>query len=271
VDREGYLTTLGILLRHSLCPGLKRFSQPSLDRLAQVSELVAHIPIRALAVYAHPDDAEVSCGGTLARWAAAGAQVHLVVCTRGDKGSSDPNTDPEVLALQRREEVAAAAQVLGLATHHRLEWPDGELENTLELRGRLVGLVRRFRPEVVVCPDPTAVIFGDTYFNHHDHRMVGWATLDAVAPAAANPHYFPDAGPAHQASYAYLSGTLEPNIWVDVTSSLDTKIAAVACHRSQLTNRCGWFGAFLRERAEEVGRQVGVPVAEVFRRLVLAS
>lgn len=235
-----------------------------------MAELLDDIPERALAVYAHPDDAEISCGGTLARWAAAGTEVHAVICTLGDKGSADPADDPAELAERRRTESAAAAEVLGLAGCHRLGHPDGEVANTPELRREIVALVRSLRPEVVVCPDPTAVIFGDRYFNHRDHREVGWAALDAVAPAAGNPHYFPDAGPAHAVRAVLLSGTLEPNAYVDVTGSIDRKIDAVFCHRSQLADTSEYFRGFLRERATEAGRAVGVRYAEAFRRIVLS-
>jgi LmbE family N-acetylglucosaminyl deacetylase len=234
-------------------------------------ELVEAVPGRALAVYAHPDDPEISCGGTLAAWAQAGCEIHVLTCTRGEKGSSDPDVDREELARRRAGEIREAAAVLGLAGHEELPLDDGELENCSEVRGLIVAAVRRVRPEVVICPDPTAVIFGDTYFNHHDHRVVGWATLDAVAPAAANPHYFREAGPAHQVRSVLLSGTLEPNVWVDVGATLETKVAAVACHRSQLGDEDEeWVRAVVAGRAEDDGRAAGVRYAEGFRRLRLA-
>ncbi len=95
--------------------------------MAERVEMVEDVPGRALAVYAHPDDADVSCGGTLARWAAAGAEVHVVICTSGDKGSSDPATDPSELVRRRAGEAAAATRALGLAGHHLLGHPDGEI------------------------------------------------------------------------------------------------------------------------------------------------
>jgi LmbE family N-acetylglucosaminyl deacetylase len=98
---------------------------------------------------------------------------------------------------------------------------------------------------------------------------VGWATIDAVSPAAANPHYFPDAGPAHRVSRLYLSGTLEPDVWVDTTDSIDIKAQAVACHASQVGEPGEWLRAVVRERAEEAGRQAGVRYAEAFRCLIL--
>ncbi|MGH9190284.1 MAG: PIG-L deacetylase family protein [Acidimicrobiales bacterium] len=234
-------------------------------------ELFAEVPARALAVYAHPDDPELSCGATLARWAGRGSQVHVLVCARGEKGSSDPAADPVSLTSRRDGEMERAGEVMGLAGRRQLGIDDGELERSAELRGLIVAAVRELRPEVVVCPDPTAVFFGDTYYNHADHRVTGWATLDAVAPASGNPHYFPDAGPAHRVGAVFLSGTLEPNVWIDIAETLDAKIAAVLCHESQLPDTGEWFAAVLRQRAADDGRTAGVAYAEGFRRLVLAS
>jgi LmbE family N-acetylglucosaminyl deacetylase len=236
-----------------------------------VPDLIAMVPERALAIYAHPDDAEVSCGGALARWAAAGSTVEVVVCTQGDKGSLDPAVTPADLVVRRAAEVAAAGHLLGVARHHLLDHPDGDLENTPAFRRELVRIVREVQPDVVVCPDPTAVLFGQSYFNHRDHRVVGMATLDAVAPAAANPHYFPDAGVAHQVDVVYLSGTLEADAWVDITAVIDTKAEALLCHQSQLGNTTEWLRTAVRERAAAAGQRVGVAYAEGFRKLVLGG
>jgi LmbE family N-acetylglucosaminyl deacetylase len=227
-------------------------------------------PERVLAIYGHPDDPEISCGGTLARWADEGADVHILVTTRGDKGSDDPDVDPAELAELRVEETAAAARVLGAVPHH-LDHPDGELLDDRALRLELVRAVRTIRPDVVCCPDPTAVFFGDGYFNHRDHRVTGWAALDAVAPAAGNPHYFPELRAegldVHSVATVYLSGTLEPNAWVDITATLERKIEALFCHASQLVETGDWFRQFLRDSAEAAGRVAGVTYAEAFRRL----
>jgi len=230
--------------------------------------LLDEVPERALAVYAHPDDPEVSCGGTLASWAKAGAEVHVVIGAKGEKGSSDPDVDLEALAAQRADEVAAAAAALGLAGVHLLGHPDGELDAAPDLRAEIVGLIRELRPSTVVCPDPTAVLFGDGYVSHVDHRTIGWATLDAVAPAAGSPHYFPDRGAAHQVATLLLTGTLEPDVWVDIEGVLDEKIAALFSHASQLADDAGeWLGEFIRQRAADEGRRAGVAYAEVFRRI----
>jgi LmbE family N-acetylglucosaminyl deacetylase len=236
-----------------------------------VPELYRAVPARALAVYAHPDDPEISCGATLARWAAGGCQVHVLVCARGEKGSLDSATDPDELARRREAEMEASGRVLGLAGRRQLGFGDGELPDSLDLRRLLVEVIRDLRPQVVLCNDPTAVFFGDTYYNHGDHRITGWAVLDAVSPSAANPHYFPEAGPAHQVESVFMSATLEPNVWVDVAQSIDTKIEAVLCHRSQLAEAGEFIRDALRQRAEDGGRLAGVGCAEGFRRLTLGG
>jgi LmbE family N-acetylglucosaminyl deacetylase len=234
-----------------------------------MAELVEKAPASALVIYAHPDDPEVSCGGTIARWSAAGTKVAVCICAEGDKGSLDPTVDGVALASVRQGEVKAAGAVLGVTGHHFLGYPDGALEDDAELRHRLVALIRELKPEVVVCPDPTAVFFGQQYANHRDHRVVGWATMDAVTPAAANPHYFPGAGAAHQVATLYLSGTLEPDVWVDITGVVERKAQAVACHASQVGEPGEWLRTVVRQRAEAGGRRAGVQYAEGFRRLLL--
>jgi LmbE family N-acetylglucosaminyl deacetylase len=228
------------------------------------------IPQRALAVFAHPDDPEVACGGTLARWSAAGTELHLVIACRGDKGSHDPATDPDVLAAHRAQEVAAAAEVLGVAMVEHLGYPDGEIDDDAPLRGRLIEIIRRQRPDALVAPDPTAVFFGDSYVNHRDHRQLGWAVLDSLVPAAS-PLYVPDAGPAHQVGLVLLSGTLEPDAWVDISAVVDRKVAAVSCHQSRLGGDPALVAELLEHRASEEGRRSGLPRAEAFRRLRFAT
>ena len=228
------------------------------------------VPGRALAVYAHPDDPEVGCGGTLARWCAAGAEVHLIIANRGDKGSADPSTDPEALTEHRASEVTAAAAVLGLAGVEYLGYPDGDLDNDAALRERVIEAIRHHRPDALVTADPTAIFFGDSYVNHRDHREVGWAVLDAVAPAAASPLYFPGQGPPHHVPVMLLSGTLEPDVWVDVGRTIDQKVAAVSCHESRLGDDPELVHELLRARTAEAGAKVGVAHAEGYRCLRLA-
>lgn len=221
-------------------------------------------PSVVLAVYAHPDDPEVSCGGTLCQWVEQGAAVHLVICARGDKGSLDPTVDPDELARRRSIEAAEAADVMGVVTHDNLGLDDGEVTNGLQLRSELVRRIRMVRPDVVVGPDPTALFFGSSYVNHVDHREVGAALLDACAPAAASPLYFPDAGPAHAVDQIFLSGTLEPDTHVDISLMLERKVEAVLCHRSQIDDP-DEVAKVIRIRAHNAGGHAGLAAAETFR------
>lgn len=235
----------------------------------RLTSLYTTRPASALAFYAHPDDADVSCGATLALWASQGSVVHLVVCTKGEKGTVDGSVDPETLELERIREVQESFAVLELADLLHLSIPDGEVVNSLALREQLVGLIRSLKPEAVLCPDPTAVFFGAGYFNHRDHRELGWAVLDAVSPASALPHYFPDQGDAHQVSTVLLSGSLEADAIIDVSQAIEKKIEAVLCHRSQIGERGDWMRDVIATRARETGRPIGADFAEAFRVLEL--
>ncbi|CAN5735781.1 PIG-L family deacetylase [soil metagenome] len=230
--------------------------------------LFDEVPERALAIYAHPDDPEVSCGGTLARWAAGGCAIKVIIATSGDKGSTDPGCDPQALARQRADEVEAGAAALGVGPPELIGHPDGELYNDAALRAALVARIRSHRPDVVLGPDPTAVFFGSGYVNHRDHRELGWAMLDACAPAAHSPLYFPDAGPPHRVSTLLLSGTLSPDTYVDIGATVDLKTDALRCHASQLTGGDGLVGEVVRQRAADAGRAAGVDHAEGYRRIV---
>jgi LmbE family N-acetylglucosaminyl deacetylase len=226
-------------------------------------------PACALAIYAHPDDADVAAGGLLARLAAQGTAVHLIVVCEGDKGSHGAS-DPSSLRSARRGELEHAADLLGVTSTACLSRPDGEVVNDAGLREVLVSHVRRLRPEVVVGPDPTATFFDGIYVNHRDHRETGWALVDAVAPAAAMPLYFPAAGPAHGVSHLLLSGTHEADVVVDVTASIDTKVKAILAHASQLGGDTGAVREVVYARAERAGREIGVAFGEAFRHLELS-
>jgi LmbE family N-acetylglucosaminyl deacetylase len=227
-------------------------------------------PRCAMAIYAHPDDADVAAGGLLAQWAAEGCAVHLVVVCDGDKGSHALTADAGAVREVRGAEVDFAADLIGAATVTRLDRPDGEVDNDVDLRGALVGLIREYRPEVVVGPDPTATFFAGVYVNHRDHRETGWALLDAVAPAAAMPLYFPDRGEPHQVASLLLSGTHEPDVVADITSTIDTKVKAVLAHSSQLAGDADAIRELVYGRAEQAGRPVGAEFGEAFRSVALA-
>jgi LmbE family N-acetylglucosaminyl deacetylase len=230
----------------------------------------AESPDRVLALYAHPDDADIAAGGTLATWASRGASVNLVIVCDGAKGSLDPSTDVAQLRAQRADELQVAAQLLGIQNVQCLGIPDGEITNSNEFRERLVRLLRATRPDCLLGPDPTATFFGGVYVNHRDHRELGWALLDAAAPAAAMPLYYPGAGSPHQVKRLMLSGTHEPDVVVDITSSFDAKVAAVLAHGSQITDDPQWVRSAVMGRAESAGREVGIRFGEAFRSVELS-
>lgn len=189
---------------------------------------------RVLVVFAHPDDAEFTAGGTLARWASDGSQICYAVCTDGSKGGQDRELPAEQLTSQRQAEQREAAGVLGVGEVIFLNYADGELSPTLELRAQLVRLIRGLRPHTLLTWDPWR-----PYQLHADHRAAGQAALDAVM-AAGNPRYFPeqigDGLRPHRVEEVYLFGTDSPDLWVDITPTFSRKMEAIARHASQIAN-----------------------------------
>ena len=227
-----------------------------------------------LAVFAHPDDAEICAGGAMAKWATTGREVHLLILTNGDRGSGDPTASREELAATRRRETEAALEVLGLASARVLSTHDGELENTSILREAVTRRIREVRAETVVSCDPTAVFFENRYYNHSDHRTAGWVALDSCFPGSGNPHFFSEQlGEGLQTQDVFdvwLGWSNEPNRTEDVTGFFDVKIQALARHASQLTEGIRFVDEFLRKDAVRAGETIGVEHAEEFRVLDLS-
>ena len=227
-----------------------------------------------LAVFAHPDDMEIAVGGTLTKWAEAGREVHLLVLTNGDRGSQEPGLDRAELARTRLRETETAGEAMGLASVRVGAIPDGELENTAEIREPVVRRIREVRAETVVSLDPTAVFFENRYYNHSDHRTAGWVALDACFPGSGNPHFF--AEQLHEGlgtqdvQDIWLGWTNEPNHQEDITGFLPRKIDALARHESQLSEGIRFFEEFLRRDATGAGAKIGVEHAEEFRVLDLS-
>lgn len=222
-------------------------------------------PSSLLVVMAHPDDAEFSAGGTLARWTAAGSRVAYCVCTDGDKGTSDPTLDPRAVADRRIAEQRAAARVLGVEDVVFLGHPDGTLQPTLELRRDVVRVIRQVRPEAVLCPDPTRR-FGPEYINHPDHRAIGEVALDAVYPSARDPLVFPELVAEglepHKVSQVFVANPSEITCVVDISTTLETKLEALRQHRSQITD--DRLREFVPRRAADIGAPYGLAAAEAY-------
>jgi LmbE family N-acetylglucosaminyl deacetylase len=220
------------------------------------------IPESALVIIAHPDDAEFTIAGTVALWARAGCRVVYVVCTDGNAGSHEPGMTPEKLAEVRRAEQRAACATLGVAEVEFLGYDDGQLEPTLALRRDLVRAIRHHRPEVVIVGDPTRVFMGDSYINHPDHRAAAQAGLDAVAPASAMPLLWPDAGEPHRVRQVYVRGSERPNQWIDISETIEQKIAALKQHASQMGD---WDPTeMIKEWSAETGKEKDMAYAESF-------
>lgn len=240
------------------------------------------VPARALAVGAHPDDAEFGAGATLARWAEAGCEVTLVVCTDGSKGTWDPSADTAALVAVRQAEARDAAAELGARGGVVfLGRVDGELENDRPARSELARVIRQVRPDVLVGHDPWR-----RYRLHPDHRAAGFLTCDALV-AARDPHFFPEHGldPHRPAALLLFEADDPDHAEVAEERHLAARIAALEAHRSQYestlfitedapgdeTDTTGEvpasvaaFRAGQRETLAEAGRWAGAPLAERF-------
>jgi LmbE family N-acetylglucosaminyl deacetylase len=230
------------------------------------------VPARALAVGAHPDDIEFGAGATLAKWAAAGAEVHLLICTDGAKGTWNPDADLAALVVTRQDEQRAAAGALGASEDVVfLDWPDGELSSGLRQRWQVAYWIRRLRPDVVLGHDPWR-----RYRLHPDHRHAGLLVTDGVV-AARDPHFFPEQSLAHHRPRALLLFEAdEPDHVEDVTGYGEAKLAALECHRSQFVSTMRIadddagkererFRRRIRDRLATAGRAAGVAEAEAFK------
>lgn len=225
-----------------------------------------------LVVVAHPDDPEFFCGGAIAHWTSQGHHARYVIVTGGQKGSDVPDMTPEKLVAIRDVEQREAGAVLGVADIAFLDYVDGELDNTLDLRRDIAREVRRSRPDVVVTTDPLTLHYGARGINHNDHRMVGMAVSDAIFPASNNRMYFPEllaeGFEMHYPKEVYFAGPAQPNTWVDVSDAMDRKIQAIRKHVSQVKDPEG-VERRMRTGAFRMLANGTVHYWEAFRRVVL--
>jgi LmbE family N-acetylglucosaminyl deacetylase len=231
-------------------------------------------PSVALAIGAHPDDVDFGCGGTLAKWAASGCQVHYLVCTDGSKGSWDAAQDRSTLIDSRQHEQRQASREVGGGGRVTfLGEVDGELGSGLAIRSRVAHEIRRVRPDVVLGHDPWK-----RYRLHPDHRHAGFLTTDAIV-AARDPLFFPEHDlPAHRPTALLLWEADEPDHLEDITGFEDVKRRALLAHRSQLASTMHIgdeddesalraFADRLRSRQATTGAPLGLTAAEAFKLL----
>jgi LmbE family N-acetylglucosaminyl deacetylase len=234
-----------------------------------VTEPEPPAPASVLSIHAHPDDQEHTVSGTLVKWARAGSTVVSVCITSGNAGSNEytpPDITREALATLREEEQRNACRVQGIQDVVFLRYPDGVLEPSLALRRDLTRVIRRYRPEAVICGDPTMRFYGNSYINHPDHRAASDAALDAVFPSAGTRLIFPellDEGLApHEVKSVFLFGSRHADTFIDIAETLTVKLAALKEHRSQMGTWdptemiTGW--------AREQGARKGLEAAEAF-------
>jgi LmbE family N-acetylglucosaminyl deacetylase len=228
--------------------------------------MMAKTPKRILVIAAHPDDIEFGAGGSVALWADAGAQITYCLVTDGGAGSNAPDADLKELVRQRQNEQCEAAAIVGVHDVRFLGYPDGTLQPTLELRRELTRLIRELKPERVVISDPTMVFAGNYYINHPDHRAAAEAALYAVFPSAGTRPIFPEllaeGYEPHDVSELYIQFSERPDEIIDITSTMDRKIAALLCHKSQLGPE---VEKMVREWDAELGKEKGYAFAEGFR------
>jgi LmbE family N-acetylglucosaminyl deacetylase len=226
---------------------------------------------RALVVVAHPDDAESLAAGTVAKLVRAGTRVAYCIATNGEKGSGDRTMTPERLAAIRQEEQRQAAQVLGVYSVEFLGFPDCEVENTRQTRLAITAAIRRHRPNLLLVqnPDRTRRLGAA----HRDHRIVAETALDCVTALIGSRLAFPELLAQelepHVVDEVRLMVWEDPDMVVDISETIEVKVAALACHASQMPNRIA-LDRNVRERAAQLGKACGYPYAEAFVRLTNA-
>jgi LmbE family N-acetylglucosaminyl deacetylase len=212
----------------------------------------------------HPDDAEFGVAGSVAKWVREGKIVVYVICTFGEKGTSDPAVDPKELAKTRMREQQAAADLLGVKEVIFLGYEDQTLEDTPEFRKEIVRQIRTYKPGQLVTADPYR-----RYIWHRDHRITGQVVLDAAFPYARDhlsyPDFFAQGLMPHKVKEILLWASEDPNYFSDITETYETKLAALHCHESQVGgHHSESIEQFLRQRAEDAARDQDFDLAEAF-------
>jgi LmbE family N-acetylglucosaminyl deacetylase len=223
-------------------------------------------PADVVVVTPHPDDAEFGVAGTVAKWTRGGKQVVYVVCTNGNKGTSDPEMKPDELAKMRQNEQRAAAEILGVREVVFLENQDQGLEDTPEFRKQIVRMIRCYRPETVVTADPYR-----RYIWHRDHRIAGQVVIDAVFPYARDHLAYPDlleeGLQPHKVKEMLFWASENINFRSDITTTFDLKLAALRCHDSQVKSmRFSDLEDWLRKRCKDLAEGEDFELAEAFHR-----
>ena len=228
-------------------------------------------PKIVLGIAAHPDDLDFGASGTLAAFAAHGASVYYLLLTDGSKGTADQTMAPQELVKTRQAEQRAAIQAIGAKDVQFLDYTDGELAVTMDLKRDIVRSIRTIKPDVVITMDPSVLYSAERgMINHPDHRAAGQATLDAVYPLARDhlslPELFAEGFEPHKVSTVLLINFNQSNFSVDVSKTIDLKMAALEAHASQMPDLQKTKN-MMREVAAQLGSDSGFKYAEAFMRI----
>jgi LmbE family N-acetylglucosaminyl deacetylase len=219
---------------------------------------------KVLCVQPHPDDTDFAAGGLISKLTRRGCEVIYVTMTDGRIGTLDPSLYPEKLASVRVEEQREAAEILGVKKLTWLNYRDSELKVTFEARNKLVTLIREFQPDLILTVDPWL-----TYEAHPDHVATGVLAVEAAFFALfpyANPGDAREGLKPHPTAFIAFYWTRKPNVYVDITDYMDTKLRAVSSHKSQYPP--GGFGEIenlLKTYSALMGKKIGVQYAEAFK------
>ncbi len=226
---------------------------------------------RAMVIFAHPDDAEFGSAGSVAKWTAEGVEVTYVVATDGSKGSNDPEMTGERLSEMRYTEQREAARILGVKHVEFLGFEDSVLEPTIELRKAITGAIRRYKPDICIVQSPVRSLDVSAFIQHPDHVACANAALAAIYPCARDRLTFPELMreglEPHTVTEVWVVGTGGADHWVDISSTIEAKVAALKAHHSQVGNRP--VEEFVPDRARSVAEGRDMEYAEAFRRITL--
>ena len=230
-------------------------------------------PKVVLGIVAHPDDLDFGSSGTMAKFAKDGADVYYLILTDGSKGSEDKSVTSEQLIKIREDEQKKALQILGGKKVFFLGYPDGQLEVTMNIKKEVIKIIRKIKPDVVVTMDPSMIYSSERgYINHPDHRAAGQIALDAVFPLARDHLSFPELYEQgfrpHKTKTVLLINFDKANYYVDISSTIKTKIEALQTHKSQIkdtTQTVKW----IKEMSKIIGKRAGLKQAEGFIRIDL--
>lgn len=219
---------------------------------------------RVLCVSPHPDDCELSVGGTLASLVSKGKDVKLIVVSDGSLGTLDLSMPPVRLSKTRYEEQIRASKALGIKEVLWLGYSDGRVTYNDELRRRLVCLLRSLRPNIVFAPDPWC-----PYEAHPDHRNVGLLVAESIIFSPL-PHFICSEAPVTEpwlVKYLALYNTPKPNFFYDITGFIETKLNAIRLHKTQFEYDWERYKSLILFSAAFYGKKASSLYAEAFKLL----